>query len=222
MQAVETGVECGGRRKLELGKEKLVELRALLAEKFPQAAAKTGGVFPTGVPEADLQRGIVTEVSGSSGCGALFLEALIHSAQTNGAMVALVDGASGFDPAQLPAGSRLLWVLCKEAQSAIKAADLLLRDGNLPLVVLDLQMNPFTELSRIPATTWYRFQRILEQTDAAFAILTPRPTVSSAAARLILRNRWTLRAMRQRRSELRLEVEPVNRRALTTLEQKIA
>ena len=198
---------------------KITELRALLAEKFPQQGGKASGVFPlamgAGDPAIELQRGVVTEVSGSVGSGTLFLETLIDSAQASGAMAALVDGSSGFDPAQC--GHRLaglLWVLCKDAQTAIKAADLLLRDGNLPLVVLDLQMNSAKDLRRIPATTWYRFQRILEHSTSAFVVITSHPLVSSAAERVELRNRWTLGAMRQRRTELRLEMERVHRRGV--------
>ena len=205
---------------------KIADLRTLLAEKCPQPVVKAGGMLAAGVPGVELRRGVLTEVSGSSGSGALFLEALLNSATAAGAMPALVDGAGGFDPAQLRPGSGVLWVLCKEAQSAIKAADLLLRDGNLPLVALDLQMNPVLELRRIPATTWYRFQRILEQSTAVFAVLTPKAMVSSAAERIQLRNRWGLRAMRRRREELRqqLEAECIHRRVLApeTGERKIA
>lgn len=194
------------------GSSKIMELRALLAEKFPQQKAKTGGGLPTGLPDLELQRGAVTEVSGSTGSGMLFLEEVIRSAVTAHSLVALVDGFSGFDAEQ--DNRRLLWVLCKEAQAAIKVADLLLRDGNLPLVLLDLQMNPAAELRRIPSTTWYRFQRIVEQSTAAFVVLTPRPMVSSAAARLQLRNRWTLHAMRKRRTDLLLDVDAVCRRRI--------
>ena len=206
---------------------KIADLRALLAGKFPQAPVKAGGAIGTGVPGVELRRGVVTEVSGSTGSGALFLEALIDSALASGTMPALVDGCGGFDPVQLREGARLLWVLCKEAQSAIKATDLLLRDGNLSLVILDLQMNPDKELRRIPATTWYRFQRILEQSSMVFTVLTLKAMVSSAAERVELYNRWTLHAMRQRRAELRqrLETECIHRRVsggAETMERKIA
>ena len=202
---------------LESGTRKITELRALLAEKFPQQSATASGVFPlamgAGQPAMELQRGVMTEVSGSIGSGTLFLETLIASAETAGAMAALVDGSSGFDPAQCGHPlSRLLWILCKDAPTAIKAADLLLRDGNLPLVVLDLQMNAAKDLRRIPATTWYRFQRIIEQSTSAFVVVTSRPMVSSAAERVELRNRWSLGAMRQRRKELRLVMERSHRR----------
>jgi hypothetical protein len=189
---------------------KITELRALLAEKFPQQKAKSSDGLPTGLPQIQLQRGIVTEVYGSMGCGTLFLGNVIQTVCEAHSMVALVDGASAFDPEV--DNQRLLWVLCKEAQSAIKVTDLLLRDGNLPLVLLDLQMNPAAELRRIPSTTWYRFQRIVEQSTSAFVVLTQRPIVSSAATRVQLRNRWTLRSMVKRRADLLLDVEAAHRR----------
>ena len=204
---------------------KIADLRALLAEKFPQPPVKTGGAMPTGVPGVELRRGVVTEVSGSPGSGALFIEALIDSSAAEGMMSALVDGVGGFDPMRIRTGAHLLWVMCKQAQQALKVADLLLRDGNLPLVMLDLQMNPAEELRRIPSSAWYRFQRILEQSTAVFTVLTPKPMVSSAAERIELRNRWTLRAMRRRREELRRDLEAacVHRRVLAPeMERKIA
>jgi len=208
----------------------LAGLRAVLAEKFPQAPVRPGATFaikwsglgglstPETAPgeEIALQRGAITEASGSCGSGALFLEALLGATESARAMMALVDGTGCFDPAGEEARQqrlkRLLWVLCKEAQAAIKVADLLLRDGNMPLVVLDLQMTPSAELRRIPPTTWYRFQRIMEQSTAAFVVLTPRPMVGSATERLCLQGRWSLRAMRRRRDELPLRVEQVRRR----------
>ena len=204
---------------------KITELRALLAEKFPHQDVKPSGASPIamgrGLPE--LQRGIVTEVSGSIGSGAVFLETLITSVQAAGTMMALVDGSSGFDPAQLGLRlTRLLWVLCKDAQTAIKATDLLLRDGNLPLVVLDLQMNAAKDLRRIPATTWYRFQRMMEQSAATFVVLTARPLVSSAAERFEFHNRWTLRAMQQHRTKMRLVMECAHRRTLVAMERRTA
>ncbi len=196
----------------------LAGLRAVLAEKFPQPPVRTGNAFPVPLnsspsqPKVELRRGAVTEASGSSGSGALFLEALLGATESARTLMALVDGTSGFDPEPEDTRlKRLLWVLCKEAQAAIKVADLLLRDGNLPLVVLDLQMTPAAELRRIPASTWYRFQRIMEQSTASFVVLTAKPMVSSAAERLWLRNRWSLRAMRQRRCELPLHVEQAQR-----------
>lgn len=205
----------------------LTGLRALLAEKFPQAPQHEAGGYtlplsPT-EPDLELPLGRVTEVSGSLASGGLFIEAVLRSAYARRGMMALVDAAGSFDPVPLLAGGaaaggagpgamenarldRLLWVLCGKVERAIKAADLLLRDGNLSTVVLDLQMSPLAELRRIPASTWYRFQRILEPTSLLFVVLTPLPMVSSAAERFELDGAWSLRAMREPRAELPVQV----------------
>jgi hypothetical protein len=123
-----------------------------------------------------------------------------------------VDGSDSLDVTQLEPAvlSRLLWVRCRSAQEAMKATDLLLRDGNLPLVLLDLAGNPAAQFRDIPATTWYRLQRIVEQSSTVCIALTPRPMVGPAEARIFLRSRFTLDAMEQDAddllSELKLEV----------------
>ncbi|HMJ06143.1 MAG TPA: hypothetical protein VK474_07785, partial [Chthoniobacterales bacterium] len=71
-------------------------------------------------------------------------------------------------------------------------ADLLLRDGNFPLVVLDLVLNAADELRKIPSSSWYRLQRLVEPAPIAFLILTRRSMSSSAHLKLVLQNTWTL------------------------------
>ena len=86
----------------------------------------------------------------------------------------------------------LLWVRCRTAAEALQAADLLLRDGNFPLVILDLALNPVRELQKTPASNWYRLQRLVEPAPTAFLVFTPRSMISSAQWKLSLENRWTL------------------------------
>lgn len=218
----------------------LADLRALLAEKFPQAHQRrnrdAASAFPvalgaTGAEPLALPCGVITEVTGSHGSGALFLERLLDAVAEASAWGALVDSGSSFDPSGgAERLARLLWVRCHDLQTALKATDLLLRDGNLPLVVLDLQMH--AHLRGVPSTTWYRFARMLESTSTIFVVFTAQPTLGAAAGeRLTLSNRWTLRAMRQRRSLLRLHVEhserhPLSRRAtgnrFTAMDRRIA
>ena len=75
---------------------------------------------------------------------------------------------------------------------AVKAADLLLRDGNFPLVILDLVLNAAEELRKIPQTTWYRLQRLVEPVPTALLVLTRDRIVSSTQRKLVLENSWTL------------------------------
>ncbi len=204
-----------------LRREELALLRQTLTGKFPGAhpavihpfpgaeappAEDARGAFPITHPSLSsplhLQKGELTEAHGPLAAGALLLEAALMSVAEARSMMGLVDGRSGFDPT-LPEAllSRLLWVMARDAVMAIRAADLLLRDGNLPLVALDLQLNPPEELRRIPASTWYRFQRILENGGGALLVLTPRAMIASAAVRITLSGRWSLDAMNEQRAE---------------------
>ena len=117
---------------------------------------------------------------------------------------ALVDAARTFEPGDCAAEAlaRLLVVFCADAAQSVKAADLLLRDGNLSLVLLDLQCVLPAQLRRIPANTWHRFQRLAEQTTAAFVVFTPEPFIESAQGRITSAHTWTLTAQRRRRREL--------------------
>jgi hypothetical protein len=143
-----------------------------------------------------LPKSAITELSSPqvSAGSALLLYALLQNAQRAGNFLALVDGQDSFDPQ--PVGNRrlrnLLWVRCTKALEAIKAADLLLRDGNFPLVVLDLVLNASAELRKIPQTSWYRLQRLVETAPIAFLVLTRVSIISSAQLKLSLDNGWTL------------------------------
>ena len=101
----------------------------------------------------------------------------------------------------------VLWVRCKDAGLAVKATDLLLRDGNFPLLMLDFQSLPQRQLGKVPASTWHRFQRLVEQTPLIFVVLTRQRVVESAQVRVSLGNRWTLQAQRRSRKELAASLE---------------
>jgi hypothetical protein len=198
--AEERWPEVGGR---------LADLRRALADKFPEAAHKPGGLLPTGLASVDaveggLRRAALTEFSGTTGTGALFLQVLLRAVCREHCFAALVDAARTFEPASCSASSlaRLLVVFCADAMQAVKAADLLLRDGNLSLVVLDFQSVPAVQLRRIPANTWHRFQRLAEQTTAAVVVLTTELIVEAAQVRIAGEGNWALAAQRRRRRDL--------------------
>src|SRR6187551_3516472 len=170
--------------------EVILDLRKLLAARFPQPFTPSPTRLATGVLPLDeaigggLLKSSITELSSPrvSAGSALLVYALLQNAQRAGYFLALVDGRDSFDPQ--PLGNQclrnLLWVRCTKALEAVKAADLLLRDGNFPLVVLDLVLNPFEELSKIPQTSWYRLQRLVETAPSAFLVLTRRSIISGA------------------------------------------
>jgi hypothetical protein len=198
---------------------KIIDLRKLLGERFPQPFTPPVPRFATGLPALDeaigggFPKSAITELSSPqmSAGSALLLHALLHNAHRSGHFLALVDGRDSFDPsASGGIGHRrlrnLLWVRCTKAFDAVKAADLLLRDGNFTLVVLDLVLNASAELRKIPQTSWYRLQRLVETAPTAFLILTRASMISSAQLKLTLDNAWTLADLEQDQLTLRLKV----------------
>ncbi|MEP7250523.1 MAG: hypothetical protein ABI787_12175 [Spartobacteria bacterium] len=181
---------------------RIIDLRKLLAERFPQEALPTADRFVTGLqifdetPAGGLAKGAITELTSAPGNAgsATILAALLQRVARERSFLALIDGRDSFDPASLDATAlrHLLWVRCRKATEAIQAADLLLRDGNFPLVVLDLVLNPVPELRKIPSSNWYRLQRLVESAPTAFLVLTRQSMISSAQWKLALENRWTL------------------------------
>ena len=181
---------------------KIIDLRRLLAERFPQETLAPGARLPTGLAVFDealaggLTKGTITELSSptAQAGSATVLAMLLRRAAREGYFIALIDGRDSFDPGSVaPSALRhLLWVRCAKTTEALQAADLLLRDGNFPLVVLDLVLNPVAELRKIPQTNWYRLQRLVEPAPTAFLVFTPQSMIGSAQWKLALENQWTL------------------------------
>jgi hypothetical protein len=199
---------------------KVLDLRQLLTERFPQTFAPVADRLATGLRVIDqaigggLPKNAITELSSSnlSAGSALLIHALLQSAHRKGFFVALVDGRDSFDPQ--PMGNKslrnLLWIRCTQTFQAVQAADLLLRDGNFPLVVLDLVLNASEELRKIPQTNWYRLQRLVEAAPTAFLVLTRHSFISSAQLKLSLDNGWRLADLEQQDLAARLKIQ-VNR-----------
>jgi hypothetical protein len=197
----------------EATQERLSGLRRLLAEKYPAAERKPGGILPTGLAPVDaveggLRRAALTELSGASGAGALFIHAMLRAVSREKCLAALVDAARSFDPEGCAPAvlTRLLVVLCEDPAQAVKAVDLLLRDGNLSLVLLDLQSAPLRQIRRIHASAWHRLQRLVEQTTSALVVLTPQPMVEGARVRIAMHAHGTLSAQRRWRQDLVAEM----------------
>ncbi len=215
-----------------MNSDKIVQfeaLRAKLAADFPSRRVVEVGRVPTGVAALDdggggLLRGAVSEFAGSLGCGSLFLQAVLEATRMAGCAVGLVDGGGTFEPEDWDADllRRLLWVVAMEERPALKAADLLLRDGNLPVVVLDLQGLPERELRKIPVSAWHRFQRVAEGTETVFVVVTPRPMVEGARERMTAGPRWGLDVMGRLRGELLARMEVRVTRKFVAREERVA
>jgi hypothetical protein len=202
---------------------KIVDLRKLLTERFPHTPAPaatrrliTGLSFLDQVIGGGLPKGAITELISAqiSAGSASLIHALLQAAHRNRYFLALIDGRDSFDPSASgrPGDgclSYLLWVRCTKALEAIKAADLLLRDGNFPLVIVDLALNAPEELRKIPQTSWYRLQRLVESAPTACLVLTRLGMVSSAQLKIVLENSWTLESFEEENaiSRLRIRVE---------------
>ena len=196
---------------------KIVQLRELIQRHVSAPSRRSATPWPTGVVHLDealgggLPKGGIVELTSefpSSGSSSLVLEILRHAAQVR-RWTALIDGRDSFDPQSAGADvlASLLWIRCHDAAEAIRSADLLLRDGNLPLVVLDLRSNTPGELRKIPETTWYRLQRAIEPTSATMVAMTARPLIVSADARLAVEAHFDLGALEQERPDLLQKVK---------------
>src|SRR5881409_1660063 len=195
----------------------IIDLRKALSERFPARSAPAASVLTTGLPFLDrasgggLPNSAITELitpRPSAGSASL-LHALLRAAQRDRHFVALIDGADSFDPGSSDnaALQHLLWVRCRKAFDAIKAADFLLRDGNFPLVIVDLILNPRDELRKIPQTSWYRLQRLVEGAPIACLVLTRQSMVGSAQLKIVLNNLWTLETFAEENALSRLQMQ---------------
>jgi hypothetical protein len=165
---------------------KIIELRQILAERYPRQTATHSLCLPTGWSPLDsllgggLPKGAITQllIPNISSGGAIVLHEIIATMHDASQYVALIDSQDCFEPAA--DHPLLLWIRCHNVLQALKATDLILRDGNLSLVILDFKENLDQELRKIPGSAWYRFQRIIEENRNALLTITRHPIVPSA------------------------------------------
>lgn len=217
-----------GRSKLDVGRSgaapgAAAALRQLLAERFPTAARAADDALPTGIAAIDavaggLPRPGLTEVVCSApSCGSqLLLGQLLQATRERGLRVALVERHDAFDPSSWPPHllDHLVWVRTQGVEQALSATDLLARDANLGLVVLDLRHTAPAELRRVPSSRWYRLQRAIEPMLMSGLIITSFPLVPSVRLRLELRRAHSLHEHQQWRPSLRdaLAPQPIRQR----------
>ena len=207
---------------------KVVDLRKLLAARFPHPSSSPISVLPTGnqlldqIAGGGLPKSAITELitpKHSAGSASL-IHALLQSAERARHFMALIDGSDSFDPGSSDNSTlpHLLWVRCRKAFDAIKAADFLLRDGNFPLVIVDLVLNPADELRKIPQTSWYRLQRLVEAVPTACLIINRQGIVSSAQLKIVLDNSWSIADLEKQNamSKLRFRVQRAHMKSLVT------
>jgi hypothetical protein len=190
--------------------DKILHLRKLLAKPGSPSAGGHLENFVTGLAALD-QIGIptasLTEIVSAPALGpggGLLLYALLHAILQKSQRVILIDGKSAFAPKSLPPTDlkRLLWIRCRVAWEAIKAADLAVRDGNVPLVMMMLTLNPAGELRRLPANVWHRLQMLAEKSAVTLIAFTPGAQIGCARLRLSVGGAFPLDRLHICRDEL--------------------
>ena len=188
---------------------KIIELRKILAERYPQQTEVRSVCLPTGWSPLDsllgggLPKGAITQllIPNISSGGAIVLHEIIATMHDSSQYVALIDSKDCFEPAEND-HPLLLWIRCHNVLQALKATDLVLRDGNLSLVILDFKENRDKELRKIPESAWYRFQRIIEENRNALLTITRHPIVTSAQVTISTTNQLCLDDLSTQRTDL--------------------
>lgn len=190
------------------------EIRRQLREKFPAAH---GSVSLSEEPPAKTQkpfeittfpaRAISELFPAQKGCAlSLWIAGILGEPEETAAFpeFVLVDAGDHFDPASYTAAacSRLLWVRCSRISDALKATDLLVRDGNMPFIMLDVYSLPMAELRSISASVWWRIRQFCENSACRLIVLSPFPLVPCASLRLSISTRLTLDDFNQPRAEV--------------------
>jgi recombination protein RecA len=172
---------------LKIALEDLLRARRLQAEAPPlRGEDRRLSPLPTGVASIDallrggFPRGQVSEVFGpaSSGRTGLVLSVVARSTG-NGALAGWIDAADRFDPASAAAAgvdlARLLWLRGDDGPraltDAVAAAATLVGSGLFEITILDLAGVPSHDIRRLPATTWIRLQRMVENAPPALLLL---------------------------------------------------
>ena len=118
--------------------------------------------------------------------------------------VALVDAADGFAPECVPSDAlrHLVWVRPRSLAETMAVADVLVRDGNYAVVVVDLRGLAERELLNLPKAQWHRLQRAAESRAAAVLVQTTRGVVPAVPWRLTLKTPHGLAARRTTQDKL--------------------
>jgi len=199
----------------------IAALRSLVAAWTPAPVARSTDGVATGVPAIDgalgggLPRGRVTElVSAVPGSGGeLVFEALLESTRAARLRVALIDAADGFAPKNHRANllRHLVWVRARSLPEALGCADVLVRDGNYAVMVLDVRGVPARVLRQQSSGVWHRLRLAAEQNPGAVLVQSAAGFFPAVPWRLVLRTSAHLGELRRTRAEravaLAVEVE---------------
>ncbi len=173
---------------------KIDHLRRQLREKFPAAHRAPIPQESNASSPLEFSPGHLSEViSPHPSAGASLLISQLLDQKRDLPLV-LIDGRDSFDPASQGNEKcrHLIWLRCTKTEQAIQCADLLLRDGNLPFVLLDLHLTSERELRQIPTALWHRLKIQSRDSGSALITLTPRSLIPTPHRRLTLSGRFSL------------------------------
>lgn len=207
-------------------------LRQMLAARFPERARASVGHVVTEIRGLDdalgggLPTGRFTEVvsEGPGTGGQSIIAQLLAVTRRARQRIALIDGADGFDAAEVPPDHlrHLVWVRGRGVADAFAAADILLRDGNYAVVILDTRGLAERALLKTPTTTWHRMRHATEAGSIAALVLSTTALVPTVPRRLVLRDPIPLAARRRLRSTLAAELTFDLVRGQVEIEEKSA
>lgn len=171
-------------------------LKTWMQHELQSAAAGTEDAIPSGSQAVDQKLaggyapGRITEIVEplpSRGAQSMVHYALAQ-ARRQLRYVALIDANNQFDPQSECTHNLecLLWVRISKMSEVIKACDILIRDGNFSLLMLDLRNTTTSRKHYIRANEWYRIQRVCEKSRIAFVAFTDKSTIPCAHSRLQL------------------------------------
>jgi hypothetical protein len=194
----------------------LAALRTLVSAWSPPPRREGTGVS-TGIRALDdaldggLPPGRLTELVSPPGTGGqTVLAQLLGAVRASRRRAALIDATDAFAPEALPADDlrHLVWARARTLAEALGVADILVRDGNFAVVVLDLRDVPARELQRTPASSWHRLHRLAERQPAAVLVQTGRAIVPAVARRLALTSPLSRPERTPERKELAARLVP--------------
>lgn len=140
-----------------------------------------------------LLQGKIYELSSRCfGDGARLIGEILASVFRQQQRLVLIDGSDCFDPSILPVfgddtynlDGSFAWARCRSVKEAVQIADMILRDGNLPRTVMDLQNNSLKEIRSIPRSNWLRLRALAEDSGVSCLVLTTETVIPNAAGRI--------------------------------------
>lgn len=179
-----------------------------LLESNDQTSLSTGVDSIDRLLEKRIPRSKITEIWGDISSGRTSLAfSILASATHNGELAAFIDAFNTFDARSARAAGiqldRLLWVRCGTPRSnltpdsgsihsaaiarALKAADILSRSKGFAAVILDLSPPVGRKgAAQISYSHWFRLQRSVKRSPAAFLVLSGEKSLTGGASALSL------------------------------------